>query len=98
MRAEVVCEKALSKFAIKIGLGNYLLLGHGEDKNHGRERKSILADAFESLMAAIYLDQGHEKSFEVVKEIFLPAFLNLRLVSESLVFCRCTINILLKKC
>ena len=38
MRAEVVCEKALSKFAVKIGLGNYLLLGHGEDKNNGRER------------------------------------------------------------
>ena len=37
-----------------------------------RERKNILADAFESLMGAIYIDQGHEKSFEVVKKIFLP--------------------------
>ncbi len=58
MRADVVCEKALSKFAIEIGLGNYLLLGHGEEKSNGRERKSILADAFEALLAAIYIDSG----------------------------------------
>lgn len=58
MRADVVCEKALSKFAAEVGLGNYLLLGHGEEKSNGRERKSILADAFEALLAAIYLDSG----------------------------------------
>ena len=58
MRADVVCEKALSKFATEIGLGNYLLLGHGEEKSNGRERKSILADAFEALLAAIYIDSG----------------------------------------
>ena len=58
MRAEVVCEKALSKFALKIGLGNYLYLGHGEEKNNGRERKSILADAFEAMLASMYLDAG----------------------------------------
>ena len=58
MRADVVCERALSKFAANIGLGNYLLLGHGEEKSNGRERKSILADAFEALLAAIYIDSG----------------------------------------
>ena len=56
MRAEVVCERALSGYAGKIGLGNYLLLGIGEEKNNGRTRKSILADAFEALLAAMYLD------------------------------------------
>ena len=58
MRAEVVCERALSKNAREIGLGKYLYLGHGEEQNNGRERKSILADAFEALIAAIYLDGG----------------------------------------
>ena len=58
MRAAVVCEDALSKFAEKIDLGNYLLLGRGEEKNNGRRRKSITADAFEAVLAAIYLDAG----------------------------------------
>ena len=71
MRAEVVCEKALSKFAQKIGLGNYLLLGHGEDKNHGRERKSILADAFEAVLASIYLDAGKDGK-KMVARFLLP--------------------------
>ncbi len=58
MRAAVVCEDALSKFAKKIDLGSYLLLGRGEEKNNGRERKSITADAFEAVLAAMYLDAG----------------------------------------
>ncbi len=60
MRAELVCEKALAVYAGEIGLGKYLLLGHGEEKSGGRERKSILADAFEALLAAVYLDGGDE--------------------------------------
>lgn len=60
MRAELVCEKALSVYAGEIGLGKYLLLGNGEEKNGGRERKSILADAFEALLAAVYLDGGDD--------------------------------------
>ncbi|MBE6538439.1 MAG: ribonuclease III [Ruminococcaceae bacterium] len=71
MRAEVVCEKALSKFAQKIELGNYLLLGHGEEKNHGRERKSILADAFEAVLASIYLDAG-KAGKKMVARFLLP--------------------------
>ena len=71
MRAEVVCERALSGYAIEIGLGQYLLLGIGEEKNNGRERRSILADAFEALLAAIYLDAG-EDGMEKVKEFLLP--------------------------
>lgn len=62
LRAELVCEKALSKYAMEIGLGEYIFLGHGEEKNNGRTRRSIIADAFEALLAAIYLDSGNDKS------------------------------------
>ena len=71
MRAEVVCERALSGYAATIGLGKYLLLGIGEERNNGRSRKSILADAFEALLAAIYLDAG-EDGMEKVKAFLIP--------------------------
>lgn len=71
MRAELVCEKALSSYAQKIELGEYILLGVGEEKNNGRERKSILADAFEALLAAIYLDSG-EQGYDNVKAFLMP--------------------------
>jgi ribonuclease-3 len=58
IRARVVCENALVDVAGRINLGNYLLLGRGEEKSGGRERKSILADAVEAVIGAIYLDQG----------------------------------------
>ena len=61
MRSEIVCEKALCVFANKIGLGDYLCLGHGEELGGGRERPSILADAFEALLAAVFIDCGREK-------------------------------------
>ena len=71
MRAEVVCERALSGYADVIGLGRYLLLGIGEEKNNGRQRKSILADAFEALLAAIYLDAG-ERGMEETERFLMP--------------------------
>ncbi|MBQ7357292.1 MAG: ribonuclease III [Clostridia bacterium] len=71
MRAELVCERALSSYAQKIELGEYILLGVGEEKNNGRERKSILADAFEALLAAIYLDSG-EQGYDNVKAFLMP--------------------------
>lgn len=70
MRADVVCERALSKYADTVGVGNYLRLGHGEEKNGGRTRRSILADAFEALLAAMYLDSGYDKS--VVADFLMP--------------------------
>lgn len=73
MRAEVVCERALSAYAESIGLGEHLLLGVGEEKNNGRKRKSILADAFEALLAAIYLDSGKDGMDTV--EVFLMPFI-----------------------
>lgn len=58
MRADMVCETSLAAIADKIGLGQHLLLGHGEDRLGGRNRASILADAVESVIAASYLDGG----------------------------------------
>ena len=58
MRAALVDESRLSAIALGFGLGSYLQLGRGEEKSGGREKKSILADAYEALLAAIYLDGG----------------------------------------
>ena len=60
LRASLVCEKSLCAFSRELELGSYLMLGKGEDKGGGRERDSIIADAFEALLAAIYLDGGME--------------------------------------
>lgn len=58
IRARVVCEKALVDIARKINLGQYILLGRGEEMSGGRQRDSILADTIEAIIGAIYLDQG----------------------------------------
>lgn len=71
MRADVVCERALARYAVKIGLGQFLLLGHGEEKNRGRERRSIIADAFEATLAAMYIDAG-EAGKTAVSRFVLP--------------------------
>lgn len=60
LRASLVCEKSLHVFARQINLGEFLYLGKGEENTGGRERPSILADAFEAVIAAIYLDGGIE--------------------------------------
>ena len=66
LRASLVCESALAGFAEEIHLGEYLLLGNGEENMGGRKRPSILADAFEAVLAAIYLDGGMEQAREYV--------------------------------
>jgi ribonuclease III len=60
LRANIVCEESLSDVAKDINLGSHILLGRGEEATGGRERASILADAFEAVIAAIYLDGGIE--------------------------------------
>ena len=60
MRASLVCEAALFEFAKQISLGDYLRLGRGEERGGGRCRPSILSDAFEAVIAALYLDGGME--------------------------------------
>lgn len=74
LRASLVCEKALAGFAEQMGLGQYLLLGHGEEQSGGRKRPSILSDAFEAVLASLYLDGG----FDVAERFVL------RFVKEAL--------------
>ena len=66
VRAQSVCEGALSSHARKMGIGRYLRLGRGEAASGGRERPSVLADAMEALIAALYLDGGREKAEKYV--------------------------------
>lgn len=60
LRSAVVCEKSLFRFAEKISLGDFILMGKGEEHTGGRNRPSVVSDAFEAVIAAIYLDGGIE--------------------------------------
>lgn len=73
LRAALVCEKTLFEFAKKIDLGNYLVLSKGERNNGGAERPSILSDAFEALIAAIYVDGGIEPAAKHILNFVIPA-------------------------
>lgn len=73
LRASTVCEESLFEFAKQIDLGSYLLLGKGEDKNGGRERASIVSDAFEAVIAAIYLDGTIEAARKFVLRFVMTA-------------------------
>ncbi|MCI8908217.1 MAG: ribonuclease III [Angelakisella sp.] len=66
IRASMVCEKSLFRFAQEVGLGEELLLGRGEEQMGGRTRPSIVSDAFEALIAAIFLDGGLEPAGKFV--------------------------------
>ena len=67
LRASIVCEQTLSKCARDLEIGNFLLLGKGEDISGGRERDSILSDALEAIIGAIYLDGGFTNAKEFIK-------------------------------
>ena len=71
MRADMVCETSLAAVADKIGLGEHLLLGHGEERFGGRQRASILADAVESVIAACFLDGGMEAAKAFIAQFVL---------------------------
>ena len=71
MRADMVCEQTLAAAANRIGIGEHLLLGHGEEQGGGRKRNSILADAMESVIAACFLDGGIEAALKVVQQFIL---------------------------
>ncbi len=68
MRSSLVCTGALCECARAIGLGEKLLLGHGEESGGGRNRDSILADAFEAVIGAIYLDSGEEEARKFIRK------------------------------
>ena len=72
IRAELVCEKNLSAVAEELRLGDYLLLGNGEEQGGGRHRSGILCDAMESLIAAAYLDSGFSEAKGIIYRLILP--------------------------
>lgn len=71
IRAALVCEQSLYEVARKLDLGRYLKLGRGEEQGGGRERPSILADATESVFAAVYLDGGMEAAAALIHRVLL---------------------------
>ncbi len=72
LRAAVVCEKALCSYSKQLGIGKYMRLGRGEQHSGGRERPSILADMYEAVLAAIYLDGGMEPAEKFVLRFIIP--------------------------
>lgn len=72
LRASVVNEVQLAEIARRLELGNYLYLGKGEDQTGGRDKPSLLADAFEAILGAMYQDRGWDKAFGMVKHYYEP--------------------------
>lgn len=73
-RAELINEAALSRIAMHLGLGEFLLLGRGEERDGGREKPSLLADAYEALIGAVFLDSSFEKVSAVVRSHYESVF------------------------
>ncbi len=72
VRAAVVNQKALATVARQLGIGDYMLLGQGEERSGGRDKDSILADVVEALLGAIYLDGGYEPASDLVLRLLVP--------------------------
>lgn len=93
LRAELVCEQSLHRVALELHLGDYLRLGKGEEHNGGRERASILSDAVEAVIAAMYLDAGMETAarfihrclLDDVRAIETPSFTDYKTSLQELV-------------
>ncbi len=71
-RAAIVNEKVLSQLAKELRLGDYLLLGKGEELSGGREKPSILANVLEAFIGALYLDGGFSKTKDIIQRLFVP--------------------------
>lgn len=72
IRASYVCENALYEYANELEFSKYIKLGKGELQNGGSHKKAILADTFEAFIAALYLDQGYEKTKDIALKIIVP--------------------------
>jgi ribonuclease-3 len=72
LRAAIVNEQPLAEMAKSFRLGDYLLLGKGEEASGGRSKPSLLANTFEALIAAIYLDGGFEEAAALIRRLFTP--------------------------
>ena len=77
LRANLVRQEALHRIALNIGIGDHLLLGDGELKSGGHSRPSILADALEALIGAIFVDAGFDQARTVVKRLYHAALSDL---------------------
>lgn len=73
LRSQLVCEAALAHYSRQLGWGQFLLLGVGEERTGGRERDSLLADMFEAMLGALYLDQGMEPVSMILERVLTPA-------------------------
>lgn len=83
LRAAMVCEKSLAYCAKQIDLGEYLLLGKGEDATGGRKRDSVTSDALEALIGAVYLDGGFANAKEFIHKFVLNDMENKKLFYDS---------------
>ena len=72
VRASYVCENALYEYSMSLGLHNYIKVGHGEEKEGGKFKKAIVADIFEALVGAIYVDLGYATARKTVLTIIVP--------------------------
>ncbi len=77
MRSRLVSKPALFAFANSIELGSYVMLGKGEEASGGRMRASTLADAFEAILGAIYIDAGFSKASEIILNIIEPSLVDI---------------------
>jgi ribonuclease-3 len=77
-RARLVCEDALAEYSKQIDLGSFMLLGKGEENTGGRERPSVLADAFEAVIGAIFLDGGIEPAKKFIRRFLDDAHLSMQ--------------------
>ncbi|MBE5936646.1 MAG: ribonuclease III [Lachnospiraceae bacterium] len=83
LRAKLVCEESLAASAREINLGSYLLLGKGEITTNGNERDSILSDAFEAVIGAIYMDGGIDNASKFIKKYVLNDIEHKKLFYDS---------------
>ena len=74
-RAQEVCEDALYNYAKSFNLGDYLLLGKGEELSGGREKPAVLADAFEAFLGAVYVDKGIKEVYKIVDKVVFPVII-----------------------
>jgi len=83
LKAQLVSEASLARVARRLGLGEHLKLGRGEDRSKGREKDSLLADALEAVLAAVHLDGGFDASQTVTRHIFAEELTNIAARQEQ---------------
>ncbi len=84
LRAAIVNSRALASVARAIGLGEFILLGKGEEASGGKDKSSILADAVEAILGAIYLEHGLKPTTEVILRLFSPIIDNANSIEATL--------------